>query len=383
MQTRDNSLYDWLILYYSENVPTGLLARGMRAFETPLAMARASPAEFEAAGIEPVKGRAIGFTGATDKSRRLVDDSLSWAQATDQCIIPLSSANYPALLREIHDPPPFLFVKGNPRALLLPQMAIVGSRRCSYDGREAAHLLASGLSSHGLSICSGLAMGIDTVAHQAALHLGAGTVAVLGTGADIVYPSANRALAEQICEIGALVSELPLGSPAKGGHFPKRNRIISGMSLGVVVVEAALRSGSLVTARLAMEQNREVFAVPGSIRNTLSRGCHQLIRDGAMLVDGVEQIMEAIHSLLAFQLHRLFPAPRLSAAGKEFKQSELRARAFSSPQRQVMAAISHDPVNMDVLAERTRMPLSELRALLLTLELEGAVVLDRGGYVRR
>lgn len=383
MQISKEGLSEWLLRYYSENVSARLLARAMGAFETPAAMLEASPADLEAAGIEPARARALAVGRPTAECRHLVEAALSWAQGSDQCIIPLPSPNYPALLREIHDPPPFLFVKGSPRALLLPQIAVVGSRRCSYDGREAANMLAAGLSSHGLSICSGLAMGIDTVAHQAALHLGASTVAVLGTGADLVYPSANRALAEQICEIGALVSELPLGSPAKGIHFPKRNRIISGMSLGVVVVEAALRSGSLVTARLAMEQNREVFAVPGSIRNTLSRGCHQLIREGAMLVDGIELIVESIRNVLAFQLDLPPPAAKPGTQDTAFQEGKLHAVAQNSPQHQLVAALSHDPVNIDVLAERTLIPLRELRALLLTLELQGVVVLDKGGYVRR
>ena len=281
---------------------------------------------------------------------------------------------YPPLLKEIHDPPLLLFVVGQPEALLRPQIAIVGSRRCSVDGRRNTHSLARGLVAQGFSICSGLARGIDGAAHEAALEAAGVTVAVMGTGADQVYPVQHRKLACAIRTTGALVSELPLGSGAIASHFPKRNRIISGMSLGLVVVEAAPKSGTLISARLAMEQNRELFAVPGSIRNPLALGPHRLIQQGAHLIDSPEQIAEHLQGLLGYQLALL--------KGIAAKTAEPKPPAILPPdQVSLLEAMGFDPVSVETLVERTALPLNTVQTTLLNLELQGVVRMEAGHYV--
>ncbi|MDO8271736.1 MAG: DNA-processing protein DprA [Gammaproteobacteria bacterium] len=304
--------------------------------------------------------------------------ALLWCQQPGNYIITRRDRAYPPLLKEIVDPPPWLFVRGRPETLLLPQVAIVGSRNCSVDGREVAALFASDLVSRGFSICSGLARGIDTAAHVSACKAKAATVGILGCGVDKVYPSSNFHLAQEICHIGALVSELPLGSAARAEHFPRRNRVISGMSLGVIVIEAAERSGSLITARMAIEQNREVFAVPGSIRNPQSRGCHRMIREGATLVDSSEQVIEQLRSLVEFQIESL-GIPRVEHAVVE-SPATTGDKVTGKEEREVLQQIGYDPVTVDNLIERVNIELSALHTILLRLELSGRIRCESGRY---
>ncbi len=222
---------------------------------------------------------------------RLVEGDLAWTQRPNHHVLTLSDPRYPPLLKEISDPPPVLFCIGDPECLHRTQIAIVGSRNPTPTGREIAHELAASLARAGFCITSGLAIGIDGTAHHAALRAGGYTVAVLGNGLSTIYPRSHRHLAEQIANHGAVISEFPLESQAHAYHFPQRNRIISGLSRGTLVVEATRNSGSLITARCALEQNRDVFAVPGSIRNPLSSGCHELIRQGATLVACAEDLL--------------------------------------------------------------------------------------------
>ncbi|MES3006579.1 MAG: DNA-processing protein DprA [Pseudomonadota bacterium] len=305
--------------------------------------------------------------------------ALLWRQQSGNHIITIRDNGYPPLLKQIVDPPAWLFVRGQPEALLIPQIAIVGSRHCSVDGREVAALFAADLGRRGFSVCSGLARGIDTAAHLAASKARATTVGVLGCGVDRIYPPSNLKLAQQMCERGALVSELPLGSAARAEHFPRRNRIISGMSLGVIVIEAAERSGSLITARMAMEQNREVFAVPGSVRNPLSRGCHRLIREGATLVDAPEQVVEQIGALVEFQLEALLMPGVEQAATRQL--TVVHDGKPDKEERAVLQQIGYDPVTVDDLIERLQMELPALHAILLGLELSGRVRCESGRYV--
>ena len=268
----------------------------------------------------------------------------------------------------------------------MPQVAVVGSRAASEHGLGITRRFTRALAVAGFTISSGLADGIDGAAHTAALDAGAGTIAVLGTGPDLVYPRKHRSLAARIATHGALVSEFPPGTTARPEHFPRRNRIISGLSLGTLVVEAGLGSGSLITARCASEQGRDVFAVPGSINNPLARGCHQLIRDGARLVEAAEEIIDELASSAALAGERL--RSRLAALGpvdaREAPSAIASMSARDGDYATLLAALEFEPVALDVLAERTGMAVSALSSMLLVLELDGEVQAERGGlYARR
>lgn len=306
-----------------------------------------------------------------DAVRRQLEATLVWAAQPHCSLLTLVSADYPPLLREIAEPPPLLFVSGQPAVLKLPQLAMVGSRRPSPDGLKHARRFAMELVAVGYQITSGLALGIDTASHQGALAANGITVAVLGTGLDEIYPRQNVRLARQIAEHGAVISEFPLGVPSYPVNFPQRNRIISGLAHGVLVVEAAEQSGSLITARLAAEQGREVFALPGSINNPLARGCHRLIRQGVKLVEKVEDIMEELPTMLRWEQARASGAAGASA------------RPAPDPQGQsVLQHIGWDPVTVDALALRTTLPAAALQSCLALLELQGLIRLQAGGYVR-
>ncbi|MGH8235860.1 MAG: DNA-processing protein DprA, partial [Steroidobacteraceae bacterium] len=279
-----------------------------------------------------------------------------------------------------------LFVRGEPATLSLPQLAIVGSRNPTAGGRDNATSFAAHLARSGLAITSGLAIGIDAAAHQGALAADGSTVAVCGTGLDIDYPAANRALAEAIEKRGALVSEFPLGMPALQANFPRRNRIISGLALGTLVVEAAVRSGSLITARLAAEQGREVFAIPGSIHNPLARGSHQLIRQGAKLVETGDDIFAELRALvgaLAPALQAAVPAQRNSPAAGPATQRAT-GPVLDKAYEILLDALGFEPAGVDMLIERTGFAADEVASMLLILELDGRLESRPGGrYVRR
>jgi DNA processing protein len=368
------SLQQWLQLYFQEALPPRLLDGLVLHFGCAARVLSAPDAELRAYGLGAAQIDGLHRSAGSEAVRHSVDQALAWGRGAEQYIIVRTDPRYPPLLKEIHDPPLLLFVVGQPEALLRPQIAIVGSRRCSVDGRRNTHSLARGLVAQGFSICSGLARGIDGAAHEAALEAAGVTVAVMGTGADQVYPLQHRKLACAIRATGALVSELPLGSGAIASHFPKRNRIISGMSLGLVVVEAAPKSGTLISARLAMEQNRELFAVPGSIRNPLALGPHRLIQQGAHLIDSPEQIAEHLQGLLGYQLTLL--------KGIAAKTEELEPPAILPPdQVSLLEAMGFDPVSVETLVERTALPLNTVQTTLLNLELQGVVKMEAGHYV--
>ena len=305
---------------------------------------------------------AVAAVLAADTALR--DEELSWLEGANHHLLLRGAPDYPPLLAQISDPPPLLFALGDVQRLGLPQIAVVGSRNPSATGRETAQSFARHLAAGGFTITSGLAQGVDTAAHQGALDGGGHTVAVAGTGLDRVYPASNRELAHQISERGVLVSEFPLGVGPMRSNFPRRNRIISGLSLGVLVVEAALRSGSLITARMASEQGREVFAIPGSIHNPLARGCHRLIRQGAKLVETAADIVEELGGLLA-----------------ELKQSAADAapERLSAPQRKVLEALGHDPCTVDQAVERSGLTPAEVSSILVKMELCGLVASVPGG----
>ena len=329
----------------------GVDADAMPPEPTRLALARPDPALLEAA--------AAWLAGAAD--RRLV----AW---TDPC--------YPTLLREIPDPPAALFVAGRAEALAGLQLAIVGSRNPTPAGRENAREFARHLAGCGLTITSGLARGVDAAAHEGALAAGGWTVAVCGTGLDQVYPPAHAGLAAAIRERGALVSEFFPGTPPRRENFPRRNRLISGLALGVLVVEAGLRSGSLITARLAGEQGREVFAIPGSIHNPLARGCHRLLRQGARLVESGDDVLAELAPLAAAGLAAASPEDAVpeSAPAPEELDPEYRA---------LLEACGYEPVTAEILVARTGLTAAEVSSMLLILELQGRLESGPGGRYTR
>lgn len=299
--------------------------------------------------------------------------ALDWLAAPGHDLLTLEDPDYPPLLKLIPGAPLALFLRGRRELLAAPHFAIVGSRNPTPQGAENAAAFARYLAGCGLVVCSGLAAGIDAAAHRGALATGAGTTAVLGCGPDRAYPAANAALAQQIATEGLVISEYLPGTRPLKGHFPERNRIISGMSLGVLVVEAARRSGSLITARLAGDQGREVFAIPGSIHNPLARGCHALIRQGAVLVETAADILAEIGPLAGLALS----APETPQAGVPA------APEPDNDYRKLLAALSHDPCGVDVLAARTGLTAAEVSSMMLILELQGAVESLPGGRFAR
>lgn len=297
---------------------------------------------------------------------------LAWLDQPNNHLIRSTDEVYPALLRETGDAPALLFVCGDPACLSDPQLAVVGSRNPTRGGCETARAFSDHLARAGLAITSGLALGIDACAHEAALAAGGYTIAVAGTGLDRVYPAAHRELAHAIATHGAFVSEFPLGTPPLRENFPRRNRLISGLSLGVLVVEAALKSGSLITARLAADQGREVFAIPGSIHSPLSRGCHALIRQGAKLVETADDIIEELGALAGFM------AAPVAAATRSMMPVVEDAR-----EARLLELLGHDPVDMDTLIQRSGLTAAAVSSMLLAMELRGLVEAQPGGKYQR
>ena len=288
-------------------------------------------------------------------------------------IIPITDDRYPPLLAEIPDPPAALFVAGDPSKLLTPQIAIVGGRKATKAGVDTAFAFAKDLASEGVSICSGLALGIDAASHAGALAAGGSTVAVIGTGIDLRYPRANQQLHAQIAEFGCVVSEYPPGYTVRRASFPQRNRIISGLSLGTLVVEASLRSGSLITARLALEQGREVYALPGSIHNPMAKGCNQLILQGATLVQTSADIIEELGGWSLQPVQQRF--------GENLALAE-EVSSLTDQEMQLMALIPYSPSPVDILLVESGLGIAELQVLLTSLEMKGKIEQIQGAWQR-
>ena len=296
-------------------------------------------------------------------------DDANWRQDNRHHIIKHDGDDFPELLQQISNPPLLLYVDGNPDLLHLPALAIVGSRNPTKAGERSAFEFAQHLASMGFAIISGLAQGIDTAAHRGALAAGGSTIAFLGHGIDRIYPASNQKLAEEIAASGALVSEFPLGTHPRKELFPQRNRLISGASLGTVVIEAARRSGSLITARLAAEQGREVFALPGSIHNPLARGCHQLIRQGAKLVETADDIVSELAPLVSHILQNTMESTSKQSSPETLDNEYVQLRKY----------IGHDPISVDELAENSGLTIDQVSSMLLILELHGEVEALSGG----
>ncbi len=380
MNQTDNSLASWLALSHVPNLGPVRIHSLLDVFKTPAAILDAGQSAWQQAGLSEKI-----IQGLANPDGEKVENDLNWLKQENASILTLDNADYPSLLRSIPDAPPVLYILGQPEILSLPQLAIVGSRNPSHAGKDIAFDFAAYLTSMGMTVTSGLALGIDVAAHQGALDsilrnsTGHGfTVAVTGTGLDRVYPAKNREIAHKIAENGVIVSEYAPGTPPLPGNFPRRNRIISGLSMGVLVVEAALQSGSLITARLAIEQDREVFAVPGSIHHPLAKGCHALIRQGAKLVETADHILEELGSF-ANMVHgdALQSAEKVSVAEKIEPCS---INNVDEEYQQVLKCVDFEPTSVDKVVERSGLTADAVCSMLLVLELQGYVTALSGGY---
>ncbi|MFC3626509.1 DNA-processing protein DprA [Vogesella amnigena] len=347
-----DSLLQWATLALSPGVGPQRFLQLIQRFGNAAAVLAARPAQ-----LEGILERDIAEQLGGELAREAASAALAWAEADNCQLITLLDDDYPTQLAEAGAAPPLLFARGRRELLQRPMLAMVGSRNSTAQGDEHARSFARNLAANGYSIVSGLAEGIDAAAHEGALTQPASTVAVIGTGIDRVYPARNRALAHQIAEQGLILSEFPLGAPPAAQNFPRRNRIIAGLARGCLVVEATLQSGSLITARLALEAGREVMAIPGSILNPQARGCHRLIKDGARLVETVDDVLD--------EVGRIAPAPPRPAASTRI--------ADSPPATGILQAMGFDPVDIDTLAGRLGLTPGEVYAMLLELEIQGHV----------
>src|SRR3990170_5014217 len=354
--THDSALAGWLQLTLTPGLGASAVRGLLRKFGLPEAVLAKSSSELAAhaspAAIESLHSDAV---------RESVERALEWLAGPGRALVTLADDAYPRALLEIADPPPVLYAQGRLGLLQHPSLAIVGSRNATAQGAANAERFARALSDAGLTIVSGLALGIDAAAHRGGLAGASSTIAVLGCGPDVVYPLGNEPLFAQITENGAIVSEFPLGTPPARDNFPRRNRLISGLSRGCLVIEAALASGSLITARLAAEQGREVYAIPGSIHSPHSKGCHALIKQGAKLVESAQDVLEELG---------------LDAGSSEIHNS---SRASGG----LLQHMGYDPCTIDTLIQRTGLTAEAISAMLLTLELEGKVGSLPGGIYQR
>jgi DNA processing protein len=355
----------WIRLMQTEGVGVEAARRLLSAFGMPSAIFAADRDAMCAVVTARIANAVL--TPPSAMLQNNIERALAWAGEPGNRIVTLADADYPQALLNIADPPVLLYIKGRMELLAATSLAVVGSRNATVQGLQNSERFSDAASRAGLTIVSGLALGIDAAAHQGGLRGTGSTVAVIGTGIDVVYPARNRTLAHRLAEEGCIVSEYPLGMPPIAGNFPRRNRIISGLARAVLVVEAAAQSGSLITARMAAEQGRDVFAIPGSIHSPLSKGCHLLIKQGAKLVESAEDILEELG--------------RLPLASPQSLQQ--RACAERPEEDTVLRAMGFDPVDADMLSLRSGLDAAALQARLLTLELDGVVECLPGGSYRR
>ena len=357
----------WLALNRAPGLGANRVAGLLLEFASPEALFHAPRQALQSRGLG---SRTLAYLRRPDWAA--VDRDLRWLEQPGCHLLTWDSPLYPRLLREIPDPPPVLFVRGDTGALNFPQVAVVGSRNPTPAGRETAHDFGRHLAQCGFCVTSGLAQGIDAAAHGGALEAAGTTIAVAGCGPDRVYPRCHEKLADAVAASGAVITEFPTGTPPVAGNFPRRNRLISGLSLGVLVVEAALRSGSLITARLAGEQGREVFAVPGSIRNPLARGSHLLLRQGARLVETIHDILEEI------------PSPNPVAGGEQLPGGADHGSPdmLGEKDQRLLQELGFEPTAVDVLVTRTGLTADVVSSMLLLLELRGYVSSSGGLYSR-
>ncbi len=356
----DDSLKAWLTLSLISGLGGANARKLLKEFGSPEAVLAAS-----IHSLKTIVKADVAAEISNGISDELLAPTFTWLQDSNNHIVTLADSDYPQALLNITDPPLLLYVKGRLDLLNHSALAIVGSRNATPQGNNNAEAFAKSLSDAGLCIISGMAHGIDAAAHRGALKGQGSSIAIVGTGLDKVYPAANRDLAHALAAQGAIISEFPLGTPPLASNFPRRNRIISGMSIGCLVVEASLQSGSLITARLALEQGRDVFAIPGSIHAPQSKGCHALIKQGAKLVEAAQDILEELGGLI------VKPDTPTSQT------------VTSNADTELLDHLGFDPTNIDTLAERCGLTVSQLSAMLLTLELEGRVSALPGGLYQR
>jgi len=372
----DPGLASWLQLTLTPGLGAVTIRQLLSLFGLPekiVAAKRADLARY--AGAEAIQALDSEIVG------QAVKRALAWLEQPGNAIVTLADAAYPRLLLEIPDPPALIYCRGRIELLSRPALALVGSRNATAQGTSNAEQFARSFSAAGLTIVSGLAQGIDAAAHRGGLAGEGSTIAVLGTGVDIAYPQSNAALAADIAERGLLLSEFPLGTKAFAYNFPRRNRLISGLAQGCLVVEAALGSGSLITARTAAEQGREVFAVPGSIHSPLSKGCHSLIKSGAKLAESAEDVLSELAAFrrTGFASTRAAGAAR-NAGSTDSADSTDNADSTGDP---LLACMGFDPVDVDSLCARAGLPAERVSAELLRLELAGRIAVLPGGLYQR
>ena len=363
----DDARIPWLMLLRTPATGPVQQKQLLDIYKTPVNILSAPFNELMQLGL---KKEALDYL--TKKPAAEIEDDITWLDHPDHHLVTFTDEQYPALLREISDPPIVLFVKGDPNVLHNPQIGIVGSRNPTAGGRKTAQMFAAQLAESGLTITSGLALGIDYCSHAGALNVKGWTIAVLGNGPDKVYPARHKEMAGLIATTGAIVSEFPPAVPPLAKNFPQRNRIISGLSLGVLIVEATPKSGSLITARYAMEQGREVFAVPGSIYNPLAKGCHYLIKQGAKLVETIEDVVEELNFNITMVNNRV-SGTGICAGNPS---------VLDVDQQGLLKYISFDPVTIDKLIELSGLTADVVSSMLLILEVKGIVSSSGGFYTR-
>lgn len=350
-------LFYWLALHFVPGVGSIFIKRLLDCFKTPQAIFQASLKE-----LLEVEGLGVKAAGEIRKgpSEQAVKKELSLLEKSGVRIVTIMDDDYPSRLRDIYDPPPLLYLKGELKGADELAVSIVGSRRTSPYGRWITEKISQDLARHGVTIVSGMARGVDSAAHWGALSGGGRTLAVLGCGVDVVYPPENRSLFSKIIEQGAVLSEFPMGSPPEGGHFPKRNRIISGLSIGVVVVQAGAKSGSLITAHYALDQGRDVFAIPGNVGVEGSRGTNRLIKDGAKLVESSEDILEEI-------------LPQWKNERERTEEVKPPRPDLSEEERVLFEMLGDSPLHIDVMIRESPFEPGKVSSLLLNLELKGLI----------
>ena len=382
---QNKELESWIKLWRVSGIGSKKYQLLLDYFKSPAEVFSSNSSQIIQAGISAKDANAILDQKNNNDSSK---PDLDWLSASEQHhIITIHCAEYPQRLKQINDAPAVLYVHGNVSILNDPQLGIVGSRNPTQSGHNNAYEFAKHFSQTGLCVTSGLAMGVDGAAHQGAIDGNGPTIAVIATGIDRVYPAKHRTLAHQIVKDGAIISEFPLGTHPDSRHFPRRNRIISAMSYGVLVVEAALKSGSLITARLAMEQNREVFAIPGSIHNPLAKGCHQLIRQGAKLVETAEDILEEMASLIDLNDHQTKHAATSSNTNVPNLNDDVSEitpdNHLDTEQQTLLDNMGYDPVSIDQLVSTTDFDAASIAAMLLMLELQNYIAANGGGTYTR
>lgn len=359
---------NWLTLYRAPALGPLQQRALLDIFKSPAQILSAGTSVLEQHGL---KAQTLKYLKQPDW--KAVEADIKWLNQPRHHLVTYFDKTYPPLLKEIPDSPIVLFIVGDPEVLQSVQLGIVGSRNPSPGGKQIARAFAEQLAQLGITITSGMALGIDYCSHLGALDAKGRTIAILGNGLDIIYPARHKALAERIIDNGALVSEFPPGTPPLAENFPRRNRIISGLTAGILVVEAAQRSGSLITARYAMEQGREVFAIPGSIHNPLARGCHALIKQGAKLVETVQDILDESGVLM----HAIAGLPN------ECKSPEDNINSLDEEYKLLLDNIAYEPVSVDKLIERTGLTADTVSSMLLILEIRGMVSSYPGGLYSR